>query len=222
MSSKTTVEAPSRGKGEGRFGTFAGVFTPSILTILGVVMYLLMGKVTGQAGLATMIVIVVVAHLISIATGLSISSIATNRTVGAGGAYYMISRSLGAPAGAAIGIPLFFAQGLSVTFYIVGFTQSLLPLLPEFMSTGFGPMAISTMINILLTGISLKSADLAIKTQYVVMVLIVISLVSFFGGTTAEFPREIEWTNPDGPPFGDLFATFFPAVTGIMAGVSMS
>ncbi len=35
----------------GRFGAFSGVFTPSILTILGVVMYMRLGWVTGQAGL---------------------------------------------------------------------------------------------------------------------------------------------------------------------------
>ena len=209
--------APSGGVG---FGTFGGVFTPSILTILGVVMYLLLPKVTGQAGLGGTLIIVVVAHVISFATGLSVASIATNRTVGAGGAYFMISRSLGAPAGAAIGIPLFFAQALSVTFYIVGFTQALLPLLPP----GSGWMApwISTGTNIVLTGISLKSADLAIKAQYVVMAAIGVSLVSFFGGTSEEYPHAIEWFNSEGPGFATIFAVFFPAVTGIMAGVSMS
>ncbi|MEM9069213.1 MAG: Na-K-Cl cotransporter [Myxococcota bacterium] len=206
----------------GRFGTFAGVFTPSILTILGVVMYLRLGWVTGQAGLGGTLLIVTVAHLISFATGLSIASIATDRTVGAGGAYFMISRALGAPAGAAIGIPLFFAQALSVTFYIVGFTEALLPLIPERYADFFDAIFISTAVNILLTMISLKSADLAIKTQYVVMAAIVVSLVSFFGGTTPEFPRTIEWTNETGAGFGEVFAVFFPAVTGIMAGVSMS
>lgn len=206
----------------GRFGTFAGVFTPSILTILGVVMYLRLGWVTGQAGLGGALLIVVIAHLISLATGLSVASIATDRTVGAGGAYYMISRALGAPAGAAIGIPLFFAQALSVTFYIVGFTEALLPLIPARYATLLDATFISTGVNILLTLISLKSADLAIKTQYVVMGAIGLSLVSFFSGTTPEFPRSIEWFNPDGASFGDVFAVFFPAVTGIMAGVSMS
>mgnify|MGYP001979690571 CR=1 FL=1 len=202
------------------FGTFAGVFTPSILTILGVVMYLLLPKVTGQAGLGGTLIIVAVAHVISFATGLSVASIATNRTVGAGGAYFMISRSLGAPAGAAIGIPLFFAQALSVTFYIVGFTHALMPLLPA--SAAWTAPWISTGVNILLTGISLKSADLAIKTQYIVMAAIAVSLVSFFGGTSEEFYHAPEWFNPEGPAFGEVFAVFFPAVTGIMAGVSMS
>ena len=113
-----------------RFGAFSGVFTPSILTILGVIMYLRVGWVTGQAGLLVVLGIVLLSHAITIATGLSVSSIATNRTVGAGGAFNIISRSLGAPAGAAIGIPLFLAQALSVTFYIVGFTESLRALAP--------------------------------------------------------------------------------------------
>ena len=65
----------------GRFNWFSGVFTPSILTVLGVVMYLLLGWTTGQAGLGMMLIIVLVTHLITGATALSVSSIATNRTV---------------------------------------------------------------------------------------------------------------------------------------------
>ncbi|MEM1415084.1 MAG: Na-K-Cl cotransporter [Myxococcota bacterium] len=220
--SAANPDAAAGGRAAGRFGTFGGVFTPSILTILGVIMYLRLGWVTGQAGLGGTLVVVIVAHLISYATGLSVASIATNRTVGAGGAYFMISRSLGAAAGAAIGIPLFFAQGLSVTFYIVGFTEALMPLVPDAAQAYLSPLLISTIVNVLLTGLSLKSADLAIKAQYFVMATIVLSLVSFFGGQSAEFPREIEWFNPDGAGFGAVFAIFFPAVTGIMAGVGMS
>ena len=101
---------PSEGGSLKRFGAFSGVFTPSILTILGVIMYMRVGWATGQVGLLGILAIVVLAHLITAATGLSISAIATNRTVGAGGAYNIISRSLGAPAGAAIGIPLFLLR----------------------------------------------------------------------------------------------------------------
>ena len=62
-----------------KFGTFAGVFTPSVLTILGVIMYMRLGWVVGQAGLIGTIIIILVAHIISISTGLSISSIATDK-----------------------------------------------------------------------------------------------------------------------------------------------
>jgi amino acid transporter len=224
-SSRPDDPQPSQAK---RFGAFGGVFTPSILTILGVIMYLRFGWVTGQVGLGGALIIVGVSHLISLTTGLSVASIATNRTVGAGGAYFMISRALGGPAGAAIGIPLFFAQALSVTFYIVGFTEAVMHLLPgaSLRAVGLEPgwtrIAISTTVNVLLTALSFKSADLAIKAQYVVMVVIVASLVSFFAGTTPEFPTEVEWFNPEGAGFATVFAVFFPAVTGIMAGVSMS
>ena len=69
----------------GRFGAFAGVFTPSVLTILGVVMYLRVGWVVGNVGLGGALVIVCIAHLITLATGLCVASISTNRTVGVGG-----------------------------------------------------------------------------------------------------------------------------------------
>jgi amino acid transporter len=200
-----------------RFGAFGGVFTPSILTILGVVMYLRIGWVVGQAGLAGALLIVLLSHAISIATGLSVSSIATNRTVGAGGAYFMISRSLGGPAGAAVGIPLFFAQALSIAFYVVGFAESL-----SMLPIALDPRLVGTLVCVALTLVSLKGADLAIKTQYVVMGAIVLSLLSLFLGRAEKPPDAIAWSSPDGLPFATIFAVFFPAVTGIMAGVSMS
>ena len=214
---KTDRTPATASNGSKRFGAFGGVFTPSILTILGVIMYLRFGWVVGNAGLAGALLIVLLAHLISIVTGLSVSSIATNRTVGPGGAYFMISRSLGGPTGAAVGIPLFFAQALSVAFYVVGFVESL-----AMLSIDLDPRIIGSVVCVLLTLLSLKGADWAIRVQYVVMAAIALSLLSFFLGRGPAPPAEIAWTNPDGLPFGVIFAVYFPAVTGIMAGVSMS
>ncbi len=106
-----------------KLGTFLGVFTPSILTILGVVLFLRTGWVVGQVGLGATLAIVVVAHVITLATALSIAAISTNMQVGAGGAYFMISRSLGLEIGGAVGIPLFLAQTFSVTLYAFGFAE---------------------------------------------------------------------------------------------------
>ena len=93
-----------------KFGTFIGVFLPSILTIFGVVMYLRLGWVNAHLGFWGSAVVITVASMITFVTSLSIASIATNTSVGSGGVYYMISRSLGVEAGSSIGIPLFFAQ----------------------------------------------------------------------------------------------------------------
>ncbi|MCD6366154.1 MAG: hypothetical protein J7L46_01300 [Bacteroidales bacterium] len=68
-----------------KFGAFSGVFTPSLLTILGVIMYMRLGWVVGQAGLIATIGIILIAHIISVTTGLSISSIATDKKIKAGG-----------------------------------------------------------------------------------------------------------------------------------------
>ena len=198
------------------------MFTPSVLTILGVVMYLRVGWVVGSVGLAGALLIVIVSHVITLATALSLSSIATNRTVGVGGAYFIISRSLGSSMGAAIGIPLFLGQALSVTFYIVGFTESLSALLP-----GLPTRSVSSLVLLIITLISLKSADLALKMQYFVMGAIAISLLSFFAGwapdgSVSEAAGHITWWASEGEPFARVFAVFFPAVTGIMAGVGMS
>lgn len=201
----------------GRFNWFSGVFTPSILTVLGVIMYLRMGWVTGQAGLGMTLVIVVVTHLITGATALSMSSIATNRTVGTGGAYYMISRSLGPSVGSAVGLPLFFAQALSVTFYIVGFSEAVQQLVP-----GVPIVVIGTITNLAVLALAYRDTTLVIRAQYVVMAVIALSLVSFFTGDTGDFPARIDWFNDNGAGFVQVFAVFFPAATGIMAGVSLS
>ncbi|MBT4340150.1 MAG: Na-K-Cl cotransporter, partial [Bacteroidetes bacterium] len=109
-----------------KFGTFAGVYTPSVLTILGVIMYMRLGWVVGQSGLFTALVIILLAHAISISTGLSISSIATDKKIKTGGIYYILSRSLGLPMGGAIGISLFVGTALSISLYLIGFAESFL------------------------------------------------------------------------------------------------
>jgi amino acid transporter len=194
------------------------VFTPSLLTILGVILFLRTGWVVGNAGLGGAIAIVLVAHGITVATALSVSAVATNMRVGAGGAYYIISRSLGVEVGAAIGIPLFLAQALSATLYAFGLAESLKhvwPDVPQF------PVAAATILVITL--IAARGAGLALRLQLPIMVAIVGALAVFFVRVVGESSSVVDVGGaPAGEGFWTVFAVFFPAVTGILAGISLS
>jgi solute carrier family 12 (sodium/potassium/chloride transporter), member 2 len=207
------------------FGTFKGVFTPSVLTIFGVIMYLRFGWVVGNVGIANTLLIVTLATSITFFTGLSISAMATNMKVGTGGAYFIISRSLGIEAGVAIGIPLFFARSFGVAFYIAGFTEAVMVMLGIDAATHvMMTKLISAGTLVFLTALAYFSADLALKVQFIIMATIIASLVSFFLGVSdTGILRIPEGTViPPALPFWAVFAIFFPAVTGIEAGLGMS
>jgi len=51
-----------------KYGTILGVFTPSVLTILGAIMYLRFGWVVGNAGLVSALAIVIIANSITLVT----------------------------------------------------------------------------------------------------------------------------------------------------------
>jgi amino acid transporter len=202
---------------EKRFGTFEGVFTPSILTIIGVIMYLRLGWVVGTVGLGGALIIILLSHVATITTGLSLSSMATNIRVGAGGFYSLISRSLGLEAGGAIGIPLYFSQTFSIALYIIGFTEVWIRIFPD-----HNIRVISTIVLLLLLALSYTGAKVAMKVQYLIMATIAFSLVSFFLGRGEGDHQIIFWTKSLEIPFWAVFAIFFPAVTGMAAGAALS
>lgn len=218
MSSKNTESA------SGRLGTFAGVFTPSILTILGIILFLRLGYVVGAGGLGKALIIIAVANLISILTSFSLAAIATNMKVGGGGDYYLISRTLGIEFGGAIGIVLFLAQSVSIAFYCIGFGEALAAILGL---TGHGAVQLIAGTALLfLFLLAWIGADLATKFQYVVMVFLILALSSFYIGGIRQWDTGLlmqNWTAGEGAAsFWILFALFFPAVTGFTQGVSMS
>jgi amino acid transporter len=204
------------------FGTFQGVFTPSILTIIGVVMYLRFGWMLGNVGLATSLLIVTMGSTITLLTGLSISALATNMRVKGGGAYFILSRSLGLEAGAALGIPLAISQTVCVSFYVAGFAEALvnsgLPVV-----SGWDPRLVGLTTLAVLALVSTLSADLALKSQYFIMAAIAFSLVSFFIGHAPQNIAPLDAASVPPPlDFWVVFAVFFPAVTGILSGLGMS
>jgi len=202
-------------------GTFEGVFTPSILTIFGVIMYLRLGWVVGTAGLVNALTIIIVAGIITFITGLSISSIATNMEVKTGGAYYMISRSLGFSMGGSIGLPLFLSQALSVPLYVVGFVESLRLVFPDVHMQFYSIVTV-----IIITILSFIGAKFIIRVQFLILGAIILSFFSYFSGSihisTSTITPVLWETFSENMNYWKVFAIYFPAVTGILAGISMS
>jgi amino acid transporter len=139
--------------------------------------------------------------------------------VEAGGAYYIISRSLGLQIGGAIGIPLFLAQTFSITLYCFGFAESL-----RFIWPGAPVQLLAALSVVLVSFLSSRGAGLALRLQIPIMVLIAFSLISLFSGLPGHSDLQVGFLHgPEGAPsLWVIFAVFFPAVTGIMAGVSLS
>lgn len=221
------IEAAEKGKPGKQFGTFGGVFVPTLLTILGVIMYLRTGWVVGNAGIGGTWLIMGLAFLITGCTGLSMACFVTNIRVGKGGAFSMISQSLGLEVGGSIGIPLYLSQVLAVSMYVFGFREGWLWIFPDHV-----PLYVDLATFAVIFIITFVSAQLAVKVQYLILAVIIASLVSvLLAALTGSMQNEpVLWgkfpgdavTEFSGVTFWYVFAVFFPASTGIMAGANMS
>ncbi|MCC5915354.1 MAG: hypothetical protein JJU46_13330 [Balneolaceae bacterium] len=191
------------------------------------ILFLRQGWVVGNAGLLGAWVIVGIAFIIVAATTLSLSCITTNIRIKAGGAYSIISQSLGLEVGGSVGIPLYLAQTLAITMYIFGFREGWLYIFPDHPAILIDLVVFGTLFTI-----AFLSAKLAFRVQYVILVVIIGALISvaasvFTGAMTeevswiGEFPGEAKDDFQD-ISFWVVFAVFFPAATGIMAGANMS
>lgn len=223
------------------------VFMTAISTILGAILFLRFGYSVAHVGLIGTLMIIVIGHLVTIPTALAVAEIATNQKVEGGGAYYIISRSFGLNIGGAIGIALYLSQAISVAFYIIAFTVATEGLREWLAETqhiyisdevmNFGMMGLLTIL--MLT----KGADIGVKALYVVVLVLIGSLVTFFLGPDNFDPEKIDFfaTIPKqlldangnaildtaGNPvvrdnFFVVFTIIFPAFTGIAAGLGLS
>ncbi|XP_076734330.1 solute carrier family 12 member 5 isoform X2 [Maylandia zebra] len=117
--SKKPVKAP-------QLGTLMGVYLPCIQNIFGVILFLRMTWMVGIGGVFGSFIIVFMCCSTTMLTAISMSAIATNGVVPAGGSYYMISRSLGPEFGGAVGICFYLGTTFAGAMYILGCIEILL------------------------------------------------------------------------------------------------
>ncbi|KAI5625674.1 solute carrier family 12 member 7 isoform X3 [Silurus asotus] len=110
---RVTVRGP-------HMGTFIGVYLPCVQNILGVVLFLRLTWIVGTAGILGSFAIVCMCCACTLLTAISMSAIATNGMVPAGGSYYMISRALGPEFGGAVGLCFYLGTTFAGSMYILG------------------------------------------------------------------------------------------------------
>lgn len=236
------VTYTAESKGVVKFGWIKGVLVRCMLNIWGVMLFIRLSWIVGQAGIGLSVLVIVMATVVTTITGLSTSAIATNGFVRGGGAYYLISRSLGPEFGGAIGLIFAFANAVAVAMYVVGFAETVVELLKEhsiLMIDEINDIRIIGAITVvILLGISVAGMEWEAKAQIVLLVILLLAIADFVIGTFISleskkpkgfFGYKSEIFNENfGPDFREeetffsVFAIFFPAATGILAGANIS
>ncbi|CAN9509739.1 unnamed protein product [Ophioblennius macclurei] len=240
-----TEESPSpQEKAPVRFGWVTGVMIRCMLNIWGVILFLRLSWITSQAGILLTWVIILMSVTVTSVTALSVSAIATNGRVISGGAYFMISRTLGPEIGGPIGVVFSFANALACALNTVGFAEVVRDLLQEFGVVMVDPVndvrivGVVTVTALLL--ISLAGMEWESKTQYLFFMVLMVSLSNYFVGTIIPPSQEKQaqgifgyssdifitnlkpnWRGPEGN-FFQMFAIFFPSAIGILSGANIS
>lgn len=188
---------PEEGQKKG-LSTFFGVFVPCVLSIFSVILFLRLGFILGQAGLVGTLIMLTVAYFVVALTILSISAISTNGIIKGGGAYYMISRSLGPEFGGSIGTIFFFANVCASALYIAGFVESLID--------NFGPsssfdalpsgtwmvFAYSSAVLFLCLLVCLVGADAFAKASFIIFLVVMTSVITVFASFFVVGERDVD------------------------------
>lgn len=232
-----------------KFGTFKGVFVPSTEAIIGTVLFLLLPTLTADIGFLNISIIIILAHTITLATSFSLADCTTNlNKIEGGGMYSLSKKSLGKAFGGSIGIQLYLAQAASIGFYCIGFATPIQSLLSPFLNSIpilnlnnmetllLQKQIIASIVFILFFIIVLIGANFTLSLQMIILYILIASVVAIFASPlvnvkfngTNLFYSSIKNINLFGYRTINLsifflsFTIFFPAVTGISAGVGMS
>lgn len=171
---------------DSKLNTFSGVFVPTSLNVLSILMFIRFGFILGQTGLLGMLLLLVAAYVINLVTTFSISAVASNGTVRGGGAYYLISRSLGPEFGGSIGIVSYLGFVLNTGMNAVGLVDCLIynfgkdsgiwsNWLPE---TSWYPYLWSTMVVVFCVGICLAGSALFSRASNGLLLILLVATFS--------------------------------------------
>ncbi|EYC27956.1 hypothetical protein Y032_0008g268 [Ancylostoma ceylanicum] len=240
---ESVLHRVTKKESEVKFGWIEGVFVRCLQNIIGVILYIRLSWVVGQAGIVLGLVIILLASFVTTLTALSTSTICTNGEMKGGGLYYLISRTLGAEFGGSIGLIFCLANCVGGALYIVGFAETINHLLNDsgiqIIDGGVWDVRLISVVTCtVLVAIICISATIESKLQQVLLIPLILSVLSFVVGSFiwTEKKQRYGYTGyrtetleanlwPDfrqGHSFFTIFSVYFPAATGIMAGANIS
>ncbi|KAL1139743.1 hypothetical protein AAG570_006721 [Ranatra chinensis] len=241
--------APVDGEGAVKFGWIKGVLVRNLLNIWGVMLFLRLSWVVGQAGIGQGVTLILSTSLVTFLTALSMSAISTNGLIKGGGTYFMISRSLGPEFGASIGLIFSLANAVACAMYTVGFCESLLDLLETYsLSIIDGGVQDTRIIGsitlVCLLGIVVIGMEWEAKTQVGLLCILLVAITDFMIGALwgpksdsdrakgfigfdigvikENFGPDYRFVQGVNHDFFSVFAVFFPAASGFLAGANIS
>lgn len=247
---KDEDHGPEKVAGGVKFGWIQGVLVRCLLNIWGVMLFLRLSWVVGEAGIGQAILIILLATAVTSLTTLSMSAISTNGQIKGGGTYYMISRSLGPEFGGAIGIIFALANAMGIALHTVGFCEALSDMLEDYWGVqivdgGLNDIRIIGCITLVVLGMIVSiGMEWEAKAQLLFFLILMFALANFIVGSilgpsgidevskgfvgynaeiiTANFYSDYRVFEGFQQNFFSVFAIFFPAATGILAGANIS
>ncbi|ELK29548.1 PREDICTED: solute carrier family 12 member 9 [Myotis davidii] len=238
------------GESARKLSTFLGVVVPTVLSMFSIVVFLRIGFVVGHAGLLQALAMLLVAYFILALTVLSVCAIATNGAVRGGGAYFMISRTLGPEVGGSIGLMFYLANVCGCAVSLLGLVESMLDVFGvdatgssglRVLPQGYGwSLLYGSLLLGLVGGVCTLGAGLYARASFLTFL---IQLTPRPGPNGSSLPPQVghftgfnsstlkanlgagyakDYTTGAMMTFASVFAVLFNGCTGIMAGANMS
>eukprot|EP00095_Tigriopus_kingsejongensis_P002400 snap_masked-scaffold934_size79169-processed-gene-0.6 protein:Tk02400 transcript:snap_masked-scaffold934_size79169-processed-gene-0.6-mRNA-1 annotation:"solute carrier family 12 member 9" len=209
-------------------GSFQGVFCPVSLSMFSTLLFLRIGYIVGNAGLVLTLGSVAMAYGILCITVLSISAIASNGAVEAGGVYFMISRTLGAEVGGGVGVLFFSANVFASALYATGCVEGILSnfgklgfflqVFPSGEWIDYGYCSALTVFNLM---ICLVGPKLFGRTSMAVLTVVVFCAVAVACSFCANVEVELQFNRSSCHDHNCSYEVVNASFHGLATGISM-
>ncbi|KAK7579906.1 hypothetical protein V9T40_000535 [Parthenolecanium corni] len=217
------------------FGMWDGVFTSCLINIFGVLVFLRSGWIVAQAGILNAVLIVLSTVSIGLITVLSGIGVCERCRVESGGVYFLLSHVLGPRSAAAVGLLYVFGQAVGCSLNLLGFGESIAGLF-NLQTNKWAEKLFASAAVLLLWMINSFGVKWVIKIQFLLLLVLLFAGLDFAVGSfvhtdekngfqgwiSDNFVENLFPLYTNGYSWFSVFAVFFPAITGVLAGINMS